>query len=66
MALVTQEPILFAKTIADNIAYGDNSRDIPMEEIIDAAKAANIHNFIATLPLVGKLSGALCVHMVLK
>ena len=36
----------------DNIAYGDNSRKITMDEIIDAAKNANIHTFIQTLPLV--------------
>ena len=38
-------------SIRENIAYGDNSRnDIPMEEIIEAAKNANIHNFIENLP----------------
>jgi len=50
MAVVLQEPILFAVSIADNIAYGDNSRQLSMNEIIDAAKAANIHSFITTLP----------------
>jgi ATP-binding cassette, subfamily B (MDR/TAP), member 1 len=50
MGLVSQEPILFDRTIAENIAYGDNERDIPMSEIIDAAKAANIHEFISKLP----------------
>ena len=45
---MSQEPILFDMTIAENIAYGDNSRnDIPMEEIIEAAKKANIHEFIS-------------------
>ncbi|XP_055537427.1 multidrug resistance protein homolog 49 [Wyeomyia smithii] len=50
MGLVSQEPVLFDRTIAENIAYGDNSRDIPMPEIIDAAKMANIHEFIVNLP----------------
>jgi ABC-type multidrug transport system fused ATPase/permease subunit len=50
--IVSQEPILFDRTIAENIAYGDNSREVPMEEIIDAAKKSNIHSFISSLPLV--------------
>ncbi|XP_038117776.1 multidrug resistance protein homolog 49 [Culex quinquefasciatus] len=50
MGLVSQEPILFDRTIAENIGYGDNSRDIPMPEIIEAAKLANIHEFIINLP----------------
>jgi ATP-binding cassette subfamily B (MDR/TAP) protein 1 len=52
LGIVSQEPVLFDRTIAENIAYGDNSRTVPMSEIIDAAKNANIHNFISTLPLV--------------
>jgi ATP-binding cassette subfamily B (MDR/TAP) protein 1 len=50
MAIVSQEPALFDRTIAQNIAYGDNSRQVPMEDIISAAKQANIHTFIASLP----------------
>uniref|UniRef100_A0A182SUX2 ABC-type xenobiotic transporter n=1 Tax=Anopheles maculatus TaxID=74869 RepID=A0A182SUX2_9DIPT len=50
MGLVSQEPILFDRTIAENIAYGDNTRDIAMPEIIEAAKMANIHEFIVNLP----------------
>ena len=52
IGLVSQEPILFDRTVADNIAYGDNSRKVSMEEVIDAAKKANIHDFIASLPEV--------------
>lgn len=55
MGIVSQEPNLFDRTIAENIAYGDNSRTVPTDEIIEAAKKANIHNFIANLPLVGGL-----------
>ncbi|GFO46405.1 multidrug resistance protein 1-like protein [Plakobranchus ocellatus] len=51
IGLVSQEPILFDQTIAENIAYGDNSRNVTMDEIIAAAKSANIHNFIQSLPL---------------
>ncbi|KAI8127489.1 Multidrug resistance protein like protein 49 [Lucilia cuprina] len=51
MGLVSQEPVLFDRTIAENIAYGNNFRDnIPMAEIIEAAKKSNIHNFITSLP----------------
>uniref|UniRef100_A0A4W3K4I9 ATP-binding cassette, sub-family B (MDR/TAP), member 4 n=1 Tax=Callorhinchus milii TaxID=7868 RepID=A0A4W3K4I9_CALMI len=50
MGIVSQEPILFDCSIRDNIAYGDNSRSISDAEIVDAAKAANIHSFIETLP----------------
>ena len=49
MGLVSQEPILFNCSIKDNIAYGDNSRTVSMDEIINAARSANIHNFITSL-----------------
>ncbi|XP_059216355.1 multidrug resistance protein homolog 65 [Stomoxys calcitrans] len=47
---VSQEPSLFERSIAENIAYGDNSRDVTMSEIIAAAKSANAHSFIMGLP----------------
>uniref|UniRef100_A0A7M4EZM6 ATP-binding cassette sub-family B member 5 n=1 Tax=Crocodylus porosus TaxID=8502 RepID=A0A7M4EZM6_CROPO len=50
IGIVSQEPILFDCTIAENIAYGDNSREVSHEEIVSAAKAANIHSFIDSLP----------------
>lgn len=50
IGIVSQEPILFGCSIAENIAYGDNSREVPMHEIEAAAKAANIHSFINSLP----------------
>jgi len=44
MSIVTQEPILFNETIANNIKLGkENATD---EEVIHAAKVANAHNFI--------------------
>ena len=52
IGLVSQEPVLFNCSIAENIAYGDNSRQVPMDEITDAARQANIHNFIVFLPQV--------------
>jgi len=40
-------------SIRENIAYGDNTRsDISLEEIIEVAKQANIHDFILSLPQV--------------
>ncbi|XP_021045981.1 phosphatidylcholine translocator ABCB4 [Mus pahari] len=50
LGIVSQEPILFDCSIAENIAYGDNSRAVSHEEIVRAAKEANIHPFIETLP----------------
>ncbi|CAF1002319.1 unnamed protein product [Rotaria sordida] len=47
-SLVNQEPILFDLTIAENIAYG--LENVPMEDIINAARKANIHPFIEQLP----------------
>jgi len=50
LSIVSQEPVLFNRSLADNIAYGDNSKDITMEDIIAAARKANIHQFISNLP----------------
>ncbi|XP_055840861.1 multidrug resistance protein homolog 65-like [Episyrphus balteatus] len=50
LGIVSQEPVLFEKTIAENIAYGDNYREVSMNEIIEAAKLANAHSFIVALP----------------
>jgi len=50
IGIVSQEPILFDLSIRENIAYGDNSREVKMDEIIEAAKKANIHDFIKSLP----------------
>uniref|UniRef100_A0A3B3R1Z2 ATP-binding cassette, sub-family B (MDR/TAP), member 4 n=1 Tax=Paramormyrops kingsleyae TaxID=1676925 RepID=A0A3B3R1Z2_9TELE len=50
IGIVSQEPVLFDCSLAENIAYGDNSREVLHEEIVTAAKAANIHSFIEGLP----------------
>ncbi len=47
IGVVPQDPFLFAISIRDNIAVG--KPDATMEEIIEAAKAAKIHDFIMTL-----------------
>uniref|UniRef100_A0A8C8FDD4 ATP-binding cassette sub-family B member 5 n=1 Tax=Oncorhynchus tshawytscha TaxID=74940 RepID=A0A8C8FDD4_ONCTS len=50
LGLVSQEPILFDCSISENIQYGDNSREVSQDEIEEAAKNANIHDFIMGLP----------------
>jgi ATP-binding cassette subfamily B protein len=47
-AIVLQEPVLFSTTIAENIAYGRPGAT--QQEIIEAARAANAHDFIQNLP----------------
>jgi ATP-binding cassette subfamily B (MDR/TAP) protein 1 len=47
IAVVSQTANLFDASVSDNIAYGS---DVPVEEIHRAAKAANIHDFILSLP----------------
>ncbi|XP_021764176.1 ABC transporter B family member 9-like [Chenopodium quinoa] len=49
MGLVSQEPVLFNESIRANIAYGKEG-GANENEIIEAAKAANAHNFISGLP----------------
>jgi ABC-type multidrug transport system fused ATPase/permease subunit len=64
MGLVTQEPILFNDSIANNIVFG--MENVSEQEIVEAAKSAYAHDFIEALPqgyqtLIGdrglKLSG---------
>lgn len=49
---VGQEPSLFSFTIKENIAYGLSEDEVTMSKIIEAAKIANIHDFISSLPQV--------------
>ena len=53
IGVVSQEPILFATTIAENIRYG--RLDVTEEEIEQAAKEANAHTFIKELPQVTQI-----------
>ena len=50
IGVVSQEPVLFGTTIAENISYGKDG--CTQEEIITAAKNANAHDFIMKLPNV--------------
>ena len=47
-AIVLQEPVLFSTSLAENVAYA--RPEASMEEIVAAARAADIHDFIQALP----------------
>jgi len=47
-AMVLQDPVLFSTTVAENVAYA--RPDASREEIVQAARAANAHDFISQLP----------------
>jgi ATP-binding cassette subfamily B protein len=49
ISFVPQEPVLFHRTLKENIRYG--RRDASDEEVIEAAKLAHCHEFISKLPL---------------
>ena len=49
LGIVLQQPYLFAESIRNNIALGDQS--LPLPRIVEAAKKAHIHDFVMTLPL---------------
>jgi ATP-binding cassette subfamily B protein len=49
IGIVEQEPFLFSRSIRENITYGVG-RDVPMQEIEQAAKAAAIHEVILSFP----------------
>ena len=51
LGLVSQEPVLFARSIRENVVYG-LERSVPDDEIHKACQNANIHNFIMGLPKV--------------
>ncbi len=48
ISIVPQDPILFHRSLKENIAYGKS--DATMEEIVEASKKAHIYDFITTLP----------------
>ncbi|KAF1759846.1 hypothetical protein GCK72_016313 [Caenorhabditis remanei] len=50
IAIVSQEPTLFDCSIAENIVYGLDPATVTMSRVEEAAKLANIHNFISELP----------------
>ncbi|KAG0199551.1 Multidrug resistance protein 1 [Mortierella sp. GBA30] len=51
MALVGQEPVLFDISIGENIRYGiPDGQTVDQEQVVAAAKASNIHDFVVSLP----------------
>lgn len=48
IGIIQQDTYLFNGSVADNISYGN--RNVTIEDIMKAAKAANIHEFISSLP----------------
>ncbi len=48
IGLVTQETVLFADTVRNNVAYGCG--EVPLERVIAAARASQAHEFIQRLP----------------
>ena len=60
IGMVSQEPVLFDVSIAENIRYGALFREVSDEEVIQVAKAANIHSFIESLPEVSSISCLWC------
>ncbi|XP_057446308.1 ABC transporter B family member 28 isoform X2 [Lotus japonicus] len=64
VSIVNQEPVLFSVSVGENIAYGLPDDDVSKDDVIKAAKAANAHDFIISLPqgydtLVGERGGLL-------
>ncbi|KAH9647280.1 hypothetical protein KPL70_025134 [Citrus sinensis] len=62
--VVSIEPVLFSVSVGENIAYGLPDENVSKDDIIKAAKAANAHDFIISLPqgydtLVGERGGLL-------
>uniref|UniRef100_W5MNJ9 Bile salt export pump n=1 Tax=Lepisosteus oculatus TaxID=7918 RepID=W5MNJ9_LEPOC len=50
IGIVSQEPVLFDCSIAENIKYGINMHEVSMNEVISAAKKAQLHDFVMSLP----------------
>ncbi|KAH7557569.1 hypothetical protein JRO89_XS11G0181900 [Xanthoceras sorbifolium] len=64
VSIVNQDPVLFSVSVGENIAYGLPDEKVSKDDIIKAAKAANAHEFIISLPqgydtLVGERGGLL-------
>ncbi|PIA58737.1 hypothetical protein AQUCO_00500584v1 [Aquilegia coerulea] len=52
VSIVNQEPVLFSTSVGENIAYGLPDENVSKDDVIKAAKAANAHEFILSLPHV--------------
>lgn len=58
--MLMQEPVLFSVSVGENIAYGLPDKNVSKEDVVKAAKAANAHEFIISLPQVC-LSAKICI-----
>ncbi|XP_036820808.1 bile salt export pump-like, partial [Oncorhynchus mykiss] len=56
ISIVSQEPVLFDCGIAENIQHDDNTRNVSMVEIVEAAKKAHLQYFVMTLPDVSSVT----------
>lgn len=65
IGIVSQEPVLFDCSIADNIKYGSNTKEATMEKVIEAAQKAQLHDFVMSLPNVS-ICEALAAHCSLQ
>ena len=59
IGIVSQEPVLFGTTIFENIRYG--REDATKDDIENAARMANAHDFIMKLPDVCTFFGTICL-----
>ncbi|XP_075111410.1 ABC transporter B family member 28 isoform X2 [Nicotiana tabacum] len=64
VSIVNQEPVLFSVSVGENIAYGLPDEFVSKDDVIKAARAANAHEFIISMPqgydtLVGERGGLL-------
>ena len=59
IGVVSQEPVLFATTIAENIRYGKDG--VTQEDIEKATKMSNAHDFIKSLPNVSEICHFLAI-----
>ena len=49
IGIVSQEPVLFGGSVFDNIVYGDQTRKVSKAEVEEAARLANMHEFVMSL-----------------
>ena len=48
ISIIEQDVFLFSRSVAENIAFGED--EVDMDRIIESAKAAQAHEFISDLP----------------
>ena len=61
IGVVSQEPVLFACSISDNISFG--REDATHEEIVEAAKQANAHDFISSFDVSVQFACTIFISM---